>query len=108
MGGIIHVVQLSFKPEVDSKKIDELTAGLAALKDQCVHPSTGDLYVQSVRVGADNSIERFQNGFTHMMVMEFKSSEDRDYYVKSDPAHLAFVAGLLPSVKGLQVLDIDA
>lgn len=36
-----------------------------------------------------------QAGITHGFVVEFDSAEDRDYYVFSDPTHIAFtkVAG---------------
>ncbi|MBE3046824.1 Dabb family protein [Candidatus Bathyarchaeota archaeon] len=77
------------------------------MKEQCVLPD-GKQYVQSVHVGADNSIEGFQNGYTHMAVSQFKSVGDRDYYVKSDPVHITFGKSLGPVVKGLQVLDIEA
>lgn len=43
-----------------------------------------------------------------MAVSQFKSVEDRDYYAKSDPVHVAFGKSLSPIVKGLQVLDINA
>lgn len=35
-----------------------------------------------------------QNGITHGFVVEFASVADRDYYVKTDPAHQAFVKTL--------------
>ncbi len=43
-----------------------------------------------------------------MIVTVFETAEHRDYYAKSDPAHLALGGGLLPVVEGLQVLDIGA
>lgn len=46
-----------------------------------------------------------QNGFTHAFVLEFDNEEDRNFYVKQDEAHLAFVAGLEGLVDGAQVLD---
>ncbi|KAG9228826.1 hypothetical protein BJ875DRAFT_388593 [Amylocarpus encephaloides] len=105
--GVIHVVQLKFNPEVDSKKIDEILSSLKALKDSCVRPGTQKKYITSLRAAADCSIEGFQNGFTHMVVTEFDSIADRDYYATKDPIHLALGAGLPPFVAGLQVLDIE-
>ena len=46
-----------------------------------------------------------QNGFTHAFVVEFENEQDRDFYVKEDEAHLAFVASLEGLVDGVQVLD---
>ncbi|EXJ93414.1 hypothetical protein A1O1_01806 [Capronia coronata CBS 617.96] len=108
MGGIIHVVQLQFKPDADPKKIEEILGQLKALKDKCIHPTTKAPYIKSITAGVDNSIEGLQNGYTHMIITVFESVEDRNYYAKSDPAHLAVGAALVPLVKGLQVLDIDA
>jgi hypothetical protein len=42
---------------------------------------------------------------THGFVVDFRSAEDRDYYVKTDPAHQAFVASLGGLVNKLVVLD---
>ncbi len=48
-----------------------------------------------------------QNGFSHMMITKFESVAHRDYYAKTDPAHLAIVQMITPYLKGLQVLDIN-
>ncbi|KAH8684082.1 hypothetical protein BGZ61DRAFT_59889 [Ilyonectria robusta] len=108
MGGIIHVVQLRFKQGVDKDKIDHVIAGLKSLKDKCVLPDTPEPYIKSITAGVDNSIEGLQNGFTHMIITVFETAEHRDYYAKSDPAHLALGGGLGPVLEGIQVLDIDA
>ena len=42
-----------------------------------------------------------------MVVTEFDSVADRDYYATKDPVHLALGAGLPLFVAGLQVLDIE-
>ncbi|KPM38219.1 hypothetical protein AK830_g8344 [Neonectria ditissima] len=108
MGGIIHVVQLRFKPDVDKDKINHVISDLKSLKEKCVLPNTQQSYIKSITAGADNSIEGLQNGFTHMIVTVFETAEHRDYYAKSDPAHLALGGGLGSVLEGLQVLDIDA
>ena len=46
-----------------------------------------------------------QNGFTHAFVFEFENEDDRNFYVKQDEAHLAFVATLEGFINGVQVLD---
>lgn len=48
-----------------------------------------------------------QNGITHVFVVEFSSVEDRNYYAREDPEHLAFGASLGPIVKQVQVVDIE-
>ncbi|KAH6982455.1 hypothetical protein EDB80DRAFT_882783 [Ilyonectria destructans] len=108
MGGIIHVVQLRFKPDVNKDKIGQVIADLKSLKGKCVLPDTQEPYIKSITAGADNSVEGLQNGFTHMIVTVFESAEHRDYYAKSDPVHLALGGGLGPVLEGLQVLDINA
>ena len=38
-------------------------------------------------------------------MLEFENGEDRDYYVKQDEAHLAFVKSLDGLVEGAQIVD---
>lgn len=47
----------------------------------------------------------WKNGITHAFVVEFENAEDRDYYVKSDPVHLAFVKSLGGVIEKVQVVD---
>ena len=42
-----------------------------------------------------------------MIITEFESVKDRNYYETKDPVYLALGAGLPPFVVGLQVLDIE-
>lgn len=44
---------------------------------------------------------------THAFVAEFESAADRDYYVASDPAHLALQKGLQVVVEKVLVLDFS-
>ena len=46
-----------------------------------------------------------KNGFTHAFVLEFENEEDRDFYVREDEVHLAFVASMKDFVDGAQILD---
>lgn len=48
-----------------------------------------------------------QNGFTHAFIVEFQSEEDRDHYLKSDPAHSEFVGTLTDVIDGVQVVDFE-
>lgn len=38
-------------------------------------------------------------------MVEFESEQDRDYYVKTDEAHLAFVKSVGSLLAGAQVVD---
>ena len=42
---------------------------------------------------------------THGFIVEFASAEDRDYYVRKDPAHLEFVKSLDGVIEKAQVID---
>ncbi|KAG7412297.1 hypothetical protein Forpe1208_v008706 [Fusarium oxysporum f. sp. rapae] len=64
------------------------------LKNLCIHPTSNKPYITSLQGGKDNSPEGMQNGITHGFVATFESAEDRDYYVKTDPAHQAFIANV--------------
>lgn len=50
-------------------------------------------------------VSSLKNGITHAFVVEFASVEDRDYYVKEDPAHREFVKGLDGILEKAQVVD---
>jgi hypothetical protein len=49
--------------------------------------------------------EPLQHGLTHAFVVEFATEEDRNYYVRLDPAHLAFVKSIGTLIEKAQVLD---
>lgn len=99
---------------------------MLTLKDNCVHPTSQQPYIKSASGGKDNSPEGIQvsfpeipkdgklrgyftnarqNGITHAFVVEFASAADRDYYVQSDPSHLAFVKTLDGLIEKAQVID---
>jgi hypothetical protein len=46
-----------------------------------------------------------QDRFTHGFIAEFASEADRQYYVSTDPAHMAFGATLTGIVDRVLVLD---
>lgn len=50
-------------------------------------------------------IDDYKNGITHAFVVEFASAADRDYYVKEDPTHKAFVQSLNGVIEKAQVVD---
>jgi len=106
---------------------------MVSLKSQCDHPTTGKLYIKSCVGGRNNSPEGHdvsplspvhlyhaalnskanlgksnnikQHGLTHGFVVESDNEEDRKYYLKDDPAHMAFVKGVGEVVNSITVLD---
>ncbi|TQB75903.1 hypothetical protein MPDQ_001504 [Monascus purpureus] len=78
---------------------------MLSLKENCLHPSSQKPYIRSSIGGADNSIEGVQSGITHAFVVQFASVADRDYYVKEDPAHQAFIQSLDGIIEKAQVVD---
>ena len=81
---------------------------MLALKTNCIHPDTGKPYIKASSGGVNNSIEGLADGFTHAFVVEFESVEDRDYYVKKDPAHAAFLKSLGGVLVKPLVIDFTA
>ncbi|OAA60363.1 Fungal trichothecene efflux pump [Niveomyces insectorum RCEF 264] len=91
---VTHTVLFQFKEDADPEKVKATCKHFLSLKTGCIHPTTQAPYVLSIKGGKDNSPEGLQNGITHGFVVEFSSLEHRDYYVKTDPAHQAFVKTL--------------
>jgi hypothetical protein len=54
-----------------------------------------------------NIITPKKNGITHAFISEFENEQDRDYYVKEDPAHQAFVAFAGAFLEKAQVVDFN-
>ncbi|KAK0757032.1 hypothetical protein N5P37_010558 [Trichoderma harzianum] len=96
--GVTHTVLFQFKAELSADDVKAAFARFLALKDTCIHATTGDKYIISLKGGKDNSPENMQGGLTHGVVAEFATAEDRDYYITTDPVHqefMKFIGGLL-------------
>ncbi|CAI7647928.1 unnamed protein product [Penicillium glandicola] len=104
---ITHIVLFQFKSDVAAEVIEDACGRMLVLKDNCVHPTSQKPYIKSASGGKDNSPEGIQNGITHAFVVEFTSAADRDYYVHSDPSHLAFVKTLDGLLEKAQVIDFS-
>ncbi|PHH85861.1 hypothetical protein CDD83_11079 [Cordyceps sp. RAO-2017] len=106
-----HIVMMKFKDGTSADAIKQVCAEMLGLKEACVHPATAAPYIRASAGGRDNSIEGLQNGLTHVFVVDFASVADRDYYVKQDAAHAAFVARHLTApgaaVERAMVLDFE-
>ncbi|KAF9768374.1 hypothetical protein IL306_014343 [Fusarium sp. DS 682] len=104
---ITHTVLFQIKADAKPEDVKALCDRFLALKDNCCHPDTKNPYITSVKGGRDNSPEGLQNGITHGFVVEFHCAEDRDYYVKTDPAHQAFVKSIGGLVEKAIVVDFS-
>ncbi|KAK1579976.1 stress responsive A/B barrel domain-containing protein [Colletotrichum navitas] len=102
---VVHVVQFQYKELVPIDDVKSICDSMLALRDNCIHPTSNKTYIKSIAGGLDNSPEGLQDGITHVFVVEFESSEDRDYYVHKDPAHRAFVEKAGPSILKARVVD---
>jgi len=91
---VVHIVLFEFLETASAATINDTCQRMLDLKNQCVDPSSGRKYIRDSVGGKDCSIERKQDGLTHAFVVYFDSIADRDYYVRDDPAHRAFVETL--------------
>lgn len=104
----------------------QITSKFFGLKKACVHPDTRRPYILSITGGKDTSIEglqvhtrdsgfvviqasdaQLQNGMSHAFILRFSSNEERDYYVKEDPAHKAFKDAAAAVVEKTIVVDFQ-
>ncbi|KIW41474.1 uncharacterized protein PV06_07029 [Exophiala oligosperma] len=104
---IIHIVLFKLKSSLSDSEKKEFCDDMLGLKNTCIHPTSNTPYIVSSSGGADNSPEGVQGGLTHGFVVEFASSEDRDYYVSKDPAHQAFIKKNGPRFDDVRVIDYE-
>ncbi|KAM7201278.1 dabb domain containing protein [Rhypophila sp. PSN 637] len=102
---VTHTVLFQFKADANPDDVKAACDRFLVLKEKCLHPTTQSAYITSLKGGKDNSPEGLQNEITHGFVVEFASEEDRDYYVKTDPAHQAFVKSIGDLVQKAIVVD---
>ncbi|KAL7959651.1 hypothetical protein V8C34DRAFT_278999 [Trichoderma compactum] len=106
---VIHIVLLSYKADASPEAIADVNAGLLALKDTCLHPTTKTPYIKSVTGGTNinTAPESRDLGVTHGFYFEFNSHEDKAYYIKEDPAHQSLVAKLVPLIEKITGFDYE-
>ncbi|KAI1353595.1 stress responsive A/B barrel domain-containing protein [Xylaria sp. FL0043] len=100
-----HLVLFQFKADASADQVEKAYTQMLSLKNACVHPTTQKPYIKSFTGGKDNSPEGLQNGIQYAFVVEFESTEDRDFYVHNDPAHKAFVTNASPIIEKAIVVD---
>ncbi|KAF2762161.1 hypothetical protein EJ05DRAFT_535427 [Pseudovirgaria hyperparasitica] len=105
---VTHIVLFAFKKDAQPSDVKDACVQMLALKDNCLHPTSGKPYIVSSQGGLNNSPEGMSDGHEHGFVVEFASVEDRDYYVHKDPSHTKFKDMVIPLVTGVKVVDFEA
>ncbi|KAI0825574.1 stress responsive A/B barrel domain-containing protein [Irpex lacteus] len=106
-GAIVHMVMFRYQPTLSQSTKNDVASAFLALKDSCRLPD-GSRYIVSLDGGSFTSPEGRGKGLEHAFVVTFRSKSDRDYYLNSDPAHLAFVASILEKVADSTVFDFES
>jgi len=96
-GPVRHVVHFKFKKEATAAQIDNLCKEFAALPSKIKE-------IDSFEWGTNNSPEELDKGFKHCWIIGFKSTKDRDIYLKHE-AHQAFVVVAKPIIDDVVVVD---
>ena len=95
-----HVVSFKFKDSAPKEKVKEVEDAFRALKTKIPQ-------IEKLQWGMNNSPEGLNKGFTHCWILTFRSTEDRDAYLKH-PDHVAFGKMLGPVLGDVFVIDFWA
>ncbi|CAN1281783.1 Stress-response A/B barrel domain-containing protein HS1 [Linum perenne] len=96
-GEVKHVLLTKFKPEISAEEIDKLIKDYSNLVN-LIEP------MKAFHWGTDVSIENMHQGFTHVFVSTFESTEGIAEYV-SHPAHVEFANVFLAALDKVVVVD---
>jgi hypothetical protein len=96
---IRHVVSFKFKKDADPAAVKKVEEAFAALKGKIPQ-------IQSLEWGTNVSPEKHAKDFTHMWILTFKNSADRDAYLVH-PEHKAFGGGLKGVIDDVFVIDFS-
>ncbi|KAK0112687.1 hypothetical protein ONS95_014426 [Cadophora gregata] len=102
---ITHIVLFKYKPDITWTDLEAHFDVFLQLPQKCLNED-GKPYMVSMRAGKNQSWEPFSKNLTHGFVLEFASQSDLDYYLTTDPVHLAFSAAAKPLIEDSVVLDI--
>ncbi|KAK7906487.1 hypothetical protein PG985_016224 [Apiospora marii] len=102
---VVHIVQFRFKDGTSAEAVSQACAHMLSLKETCLHAQSNKPYITALTGGKDNSPEGLQNGIQYAFVVHFATTEDRDYYVKTDPVHQEFIKANGPLIEKAIVVD---
>ncbi|NJM56017.1 MAG: Dabb family protein [Verrucomicrobiae bacterium] len=97
MSAVHHIAFLKFKPGTPEVKAAEIISELGRLPRLIGG-------IRDFSIGANNSPQGLNQGYTHAFTMIFESAAARDAYLVH-PAHLAFERLALPHVAAVAVVD---
>ncbi len=103
---ITHIVLFKYRSNISWTDFQTHFTTFQSLQQRCRHPDTGKPYMLSMRMGQNNSWERFSKGMTHGFVLEFASQAHLDYYLQHDPVHAEFSRSAKPLTEDSVVVDI--
>ncbi|EED17446.1 conserved hypothetical protein [Talaromyces stipitatus ATCC 10500] len=98
---------IEFKEEVTAEQVEDVYNRWSSLKGLCVRSDSQKPYITKQMAGRNISLEKLTGGFTHIFIEEFKNEQDRNYYLKKDPAHRDFGKIVEPLVKSAQSVQND-
>ncbi|KAK3332939.1 stress responsive A/B barrel domain-containing protein [Cercophora scortea] len=101
---VTHIVAFTFDVSTNQTTVDDVVARMLALKTNCLN-TAGQPYIQMLIGGTDNNPNKRNEAITHAFISQFPTIADRDYYLHSDPVHLAFEASLVGIVSRAFALD---
>ncbi|KAE8374826.1 hypothetical protein BDV26DRAFT_295587 [Aspergillus bertholletiae] len=91
---ILHIVLFRFKPDIGLTTQHEMLRESLSLSKNCADASQKP-YIKSLRVGLQCD-PGLPTDYTHVLVVEFNSVQDREYYKVVDPVHLDFASRIMP------------
>ncbi|PKA52702.1 putative protein Pop3 [Apostasia shenzhenica] len=96
-GVVKHVLLAKFKEDVPPEKVEELIKGYADLVS-LIEP------MKDFQWGTDVSIENLHQGFTHVFVSTFESTEGIAEYI-AHSAHVEFAKKFVEALEKVIVVD---
>ena len=78
---IIHIALFKFKPDISKEEVGGVIEGVRDLKNKIP---------QVIELFAGDNFSKHSQGFTHAIVIKFKSKEDIDAY-RAHPSHKPIV-----------------
>ncbi|KAK3339945.1 hypothetical protein B0T25DRAFT_365595 [Lasiosphaeria hispida] len=105
---VTHAVMIQFNENATAWAIEDACNWMFSLQDSCRHPYSGRPYVSSIACGKDSSPERPEDGPTYVVVAEFETDGEKDYFIHKDPAHLEALREIEPLIEKATVLDYSS
>ena len=103
---VTHIVLFKYRQDISWTDLENHFKSFTALQHKSLDPNTGKPLIQSLKAGKNRSWEPFSKGMTHGFVLEFANQADLDYYLTTEPVHIAFSKAAKPLIEDSIVVDI--